>query len=885
MNWSRFFRRVRRNAELAQELRAHLETEIEENIARGMSPESARAAAHRKLGNPTLIREEIYRMDSAPYFEAIWNDIRYAIRTLRKNPAFTIAAILTLALGIGGNTAIFTVIRSVLLKPLDYQDPDRLVMLTLSNPKLNDRNLPFSLLRRQETKKTAQSFSDVGSFLRKPENLTLSGEGAPESLNAARVSGNFLDILGIQPIVGRGFLPDEDRSGGTPVVLLSDGLWKRRFKGDPQITGRSIILDSTVYTIIGVLPAGFAFPFPEMDIWVTKPTETTFVPPRFWNFVTNQIVFARLKPTVNLEQASTEMEVVNRLYLRENADWQDAKPGVIVHIDRMKERIVSNVRPMLWVLFGAVGFVLLIACANLASLVLARASSRSREFAVRAALGAGRGRLIAHLLSESLVLSAAGGVLGVLLAQWSLTALPKITALPRIEEIHVDGAVLGFTIAISIATGVLFGLFPSLEASKPNLASVLRESGAAAGASSWRRRLLGISPRGLLVVGQVALSIVLLIGAALLMQSFARLRNVDPGFQPANLLTMKIPLPGPRYDTKEKRVAFYEELERRVKDIPGVKNVAIMRSLPTTSWFFTNVDVEGQPQVAPREQPSSQLQSITPDYFRTMGTPVRRGRAFTAHDNTPGAPPVLIVNETFARRFWPSYPAGLDPIGQHIVIAVDRVKGEIVGIVADVREGGLGSKAGLEFYIPSVIHAPQVAYLAVRTATDPRTMVNAIRSEVHTIDRDQAVSEVKTMDEVLDATLGQRRLTMLLLGTFAGVALFLALIGIYGVIAYSVAQRTQEVGIRRALGADRRDILRLILNQALGLTLAGVAIGIAGAFAFTRVMKTLLFEIEAVDLPTFTATAVLFVAVALTASLIPAWRAVRIDPMTALRIG
>jgi predicted permease len=546
-------------------------------------------------------------------------------------------------------------------------------------------------------------------------------------------------------------------------------------------------------------------------------------------------------------------------------------------------------------LFGAVGMVLLIACANVASLLLARASSRSREFAVRAAVGAARGRLIRQLLSESLVLAAAGGAVGVLLARWALAAItqvglrsltPGVNALflPGARDIRLDGIVLGFTIALSIATGVLFGLFPSLQVSRPDLADVLRQSGAAA---SGRRGPL--NTRGLLVVGQIALSVVLLIGAALLMESFARLHSVDPGFRSADLLTLKIALPPARYDTDQKKAAFFEQLLPRVQASPGVRAAAMAMTLPTTTWIRTNITaIEGQPDPDPDEPTSfGVIQSVTPGYFHTLGIALVRGREFTAHDNARGAPPVMIVNESLARRLWPDYPGGLDPIGRHVKEAYDKAVGwmEVVGIAADIHEGGLASNAVSEFYVPCVVHPPQTAYLAVRTQGDPVGFAGAIRAQVEAVDRDQAVSEVRTMDALFQATMGQRRLTALLLGMFAGVALLLAVIGIYGVIAYSAAQRTQEMGIRRALGAQQADILGLMLGQGLGLALAGVAIGIGGALALTRVMARLLFNVSATDPVTFLGVAVLFVVVALLASFIPAWRAARIDPMTALRVG
>jgi putative ABC transport system permease protein len=487
------------------------------------------------------------------------------------------------------------------------------------------------------------------------------------------------------------------------------------------------------------------------------------------------------------------------------------------------------------------------------------------------------------------VLSSTSGVLGVLLAKWALSALTHVTALdlPRIGEIRLDDSVLGLTVVLSVLTGILFGLFPSLEVSRPDVVDALRESGATAGRGPIaQRRVFGVSTRGLLVVGQIALSIVLLIGATLLMRSFIRLHNVDPGFRAANLLTMKIPLPPTRYDTSQKKLAFFNQLLRRAEAAPGVHSAAMAMSIPTTPWLWTNVQVEGQADEDPSKWPTSQLQSITPGYVRTLGLSLRRGREFTERDNSPGAPPVVIINERFARRFWPNYSRGEDPVGQHMREGADKTGlVEIVGVVADVHEGGLAMDPGPEFYVSAVMHPPQTAYLMVRTESAPLHFVNAIRRQVLAIDRDQPVSDVKAMDDVLEARLGQRRLTMLLLGTFAGVALLLAVIGIYGMVAYSVAQRTQEVGIRRALGAQHEDILRLVLSQGLGLTIAGIVIGIGGALALTQLMKGLLFGVSASDPTTFAGIGLLFIAVALVASFIPARRAAQIDPMAALRVG
>jgi putative ABC transport system permease protein len=828
-------------------------------------------------------------MNSIGFLETIWRDVLYALRTMRKNSAFALTAVFTLALGIGGDTALFTVIRTVLLKPLEYRDPDRLVRISVNVPLPQQQELSLSLQRFEEMRKAARSFSELGAVGR-PENMALSGSGDPEALKVARVSANFLSVLGVEPILGRSFLPEEDTRGGRPVAILSAGLWKRRFGADPLVAGKTATLDAMPYTIIGVLPAGFAFPFAGPDVWVTRPSEWSALPSRYWSNVAILTGFARLKPQVSLEQARAELNVLHRQYNAAHPGRGASDPGASMRVVWLRDQVVANVRPMLWMLFGAVGFVLLIACANVASLLLARATTRSREFAVRAALGAARGRLIRQLLAESLVLATLGGALGVLLAQWGLRAITRVSALPlpRAGEIRLDGMVLGFTVALSIATGVLFGLFPTLAMSRPDLAGVLRESGAAAGRGlSSRRSLFGINARGLLVVAQVALSIVLLIGAALLMQSFARLHSVDPGFQPANLLTMKIALPIARYDTDQKRAAFFEELVRRVEVTPGVRAVTVALRLPTTTRIGTDIHIAGRPDQDAEPQIVPNLQSITPGYLRTLGIALRRGRAFTARDNTPGSLPVVMINEGLARRFWPDYPRGQDPVGQHISTGFDKAIGwmEIVGIMADVNDHGLAFDAESAVYLPTALHPPQVAYLAARTEGDPRRFVHTIRSQVLAIDADQPVSEVRTMDEVIDASIGQRRLTMLLLGVFAGVALLLAMVGIYGVIAYSVAQRTQEVGIRRALGAQPGDILRLVLRQALGLALAGVAIGIGGALAVTRVMKGLLFQVSATDPATYIGIGLLFIVVASAASYIPARRATRIDPMAALRVG
>lgn len=881
----RFFHRARREAESARDIEFYIATETEDNIARGMPPEEARVAARRKFGNPTLIREDVRRLNSIAFFETTAQDLRYSLRALSKTPAFTVTALLTLALGIGGNTAVFTLIRSVLLKPLEYRDSDRLVYFSVDNPRRNQYDRSFSLPQFDELRATAKSFAP-GAYGR-PESVMLSKDGDPEALRGARVSANFLDVLGLHPILGRSFRPEEDRRGGAPVAMISDSLWKRRFGGDPLIAGQTATLDATPYTIIGVLPEGFAFPFPDVDVWVPRPAEWSLLASRYWDLpLLNG--FARLRPGFTLAQAQAEMNVLERQYVAAHPDLMNSDPGVTMRIVPLKSHLVSGASVMLWTLLGAVGFVLCIACANVASLLLARAASRTRELAVRAALGAGRMRLIRQLLTESLLLSIAGGGLGVLLANWTLHVITHSAPnLPRAAEIHLDNSVLAFSVAISVVTGVLFGLFPSLRASRPALIDELRVSGAAMGRGATRKSF-GLRSRDLLVTTQIALSVVLLIGAALLLRSFVRLHSVDPGFQPANLLTAKIALPPGRYNTDEKKFAFFSELLARAHEIPGVRAATIAMSLPTTTWIRTNYWVEGKPSPDILEPSlNAVVESVAPGYFETLRIPLKRGREFTVRDNTPGAPPVIIINETLARLLWPNYPGGENPVGHRIQEAYDKATGwmEVVGVVADIHQGGLASNPVPEFFIPCIVHPPQTAYLVLRTPGRPLRFASALRKAALAVDPDQPVSDVKTMDSVLAKAFGERRWMMGLLGSFAAVALLLAIVGLYGVIAYSVARRTQEVGIRRALGAQQADILRLVLRQALALSLAGVAIGIAGAFALTRFLKALLFHVTATDPAVFVATAALFIVVALAASYIPARRAARIDPMTALRIG
>ncbi len=804
----------------------------------------------------------------------IWQDTLYTLRTMRKQPAFAATAVLTLALAIGGNTAMFTVIRAVLLKPLPYPDSDRLVSISGG----------ATPARFAEMKVATHSFSGMGAFTNE-DSPTLSGGSEPEVLKGTRVSANFLQILGVTPLLGRSFRADEDLPGGAPVVMISARLWQRRFGSDPQITGKTATLGGTPYTIIGVLPPRFLFPFADLDVWLTAPSEWPSMPAKSRALSPFLTLFGRLKPGVSIEQASAEAKVIRRQYAMAHPTMLDAKPKKPEKVVALKDSLVTDVRSMLWMLLGAVGFVLLIACANVASLLLARATSRSRETAVRSALGATRGRLIGQLIVESVVLSLAGGTLGVVLAGWSLRAIPGMTAfdLPRAQEIHLDWMVLGFAAAVSLGTGVLFGLTPALGASRPDLLGVLRMSGATASQGS-SRGVAGLNVRGLLLVVQVSLSIVLLIGTALLIESVSRLRGVNLGFNPSNVLTANLSLAPARYDTDQKRSEFFAQLVERMGSSPGIRSAAVAMFLPMMGYAGTPVQDASQPLLKLNERPLATISVVTPGYFQTLGIPLRRGRDFTARDKED-AQRVAIIDEALARRFWPAYPRGQDPIGQHLWVGgVNPHPAEVVGIAADIHQN-LENSAWPETVYVSFAQNPQpFAMLVIKTEASPLGFSGAVREQVRALDKNQSISAVKTMNELVDEQTGQRRLLVILLGSFATMALLLVLMGIYGIIAYSVAQRTQEMGIRRALGAQQGDILRLVVGESFRLALVGVAGGIAGAFGLTRLMRNLLFHVSETDPATFVTVALLFLCVALVASYIPARRATRIDPITALRV-
>lgn len=870
------FSSTRLDADLKAEMAAHLEFAVDENLQRGMSPEEARRQALIRFGGVEQARLQQREARALPFLDILRQDLRYALRKLWRDRIFTLVALLILALGVGANTAMFSVIRAVLLKPLPYSDPDRLVLIA-------DGATPIHF---DELKATSRSYTEIGAYANDTEDMAFSGVSAPEILKAARVSANFLQILGEHTLIGRGFLPQEDTPAAPAVAIISAKLWQRRFNRDPLVIGQTMMLAGTPHTIIGVLPPQFQFPFSNQDLWITQPAEWSVIAPQGRPLSPILSVFARLKPTVSLQQANAELLVLNQQYASAHPGMLDAKPDEPEHVARFKESLISDVRSELWMLFAAVGSVLLIVCANLASLLLARATSRSRELAVRAAIGAGRGRIVGQLLTESALLAVLGGASGVLLAMGSLNGLRHITLvdLPRAGEIRMDSAVLGFAAALSLFTSILFGLVPALAASRTDLAGVLRGSGEAPGTASSRSRLW-FGPRGLLVMGQVALSVTLMIAAALLIESLARVYRVDPGFQTSHLLAMNIALSPTRYDKDEKKARFYQELTERLQSLPGVLSAAVTLKLPMSdTWMGAPVQLAGTAPMELNKRPIAIIQDISPAYFPTMQIAMKRGREFTAHDNVSSVA-VAIVNENLVRLFWPQYPSGTNPIGQHILIGSNPQPAEIVGIAPNVRQYSRDDDPKPEVYLPCAQKPPASAMLAVRTDGTPQSFADAVRKQILLIDGDQPVSAVTTMDEMVEASEGPLRLMMMLLGTFAGVATLIATVGIYGVIAYSVGRRTKEMGIRRALGAQQRDILSLIVGEGLRLVLAGVLLGLTGAWALTRLLQDLLFRVSPTDPVTFISIAILFVAVAFVASYLPARRAIGIDPMAALRVG
>jgi putative ABC transport system permease protein len=813
-------------------------------------------------------------MSTSDLLTATRQDVKYGLRMLAKNPGFTVAAIVTLALGIGGNTAIFTVTNALLLRSLPYKDPSRLVMLNNEHRGGGDEGASLTLNRYELIRDRNHSFSGIAVWAIDSFNLT--GRGEPEQVPVARVSPNFFDLLGVAPQLGRSFSEQEGQVAGPPVVMISDALWRTHFGGDRGIVGQTVTLDSQSYTIIGVLPAGIQFPFVgTADVWSPRHFELTFMTPQHIRGGVGYLTaVARLAPGVSIKSASSEMDVLSAQYTQEFPKAPDAGPDVSVLVGNLQQLTVANVHSLFLILSIAVGLVLMIACANVASLLLSRALARSREIAIRSALGARRSAIIRQLLIESMLLALISGGLGLGLGIWGTRALGGFgqANLPGGFEFSVDWHVLTFTLLVSLLTGLIFGSFPALKLARTNINSELRDEGR--GTTGGHRRM---QAKNLLVIFQIAVCMLLLIGASLMIQTFAHLQHVDLGFDPANVLSMNISLPTVKYAKAEQQTAFFDELLRKVDAVPGVRSASISAALPLTPRRITPILPEGQPEVPIAQRPFIIIEAIGAQWFQTMRVPMKLGRAFTDADNGQ-APRVVIVNEALARRFWPNENA----IGKHIIVG-RQTAAEVVGIAGDIKNSGLAVDAQPQLYLPF----PQLAWgnmnLLVRTAIDPHQMISTLRQQVYSIDPDQPITQVQTMNELLATFRAQPRFTVFLLSSLSSMALVLAVVGIYGVIAYTVAQRRHELGIRMALGAERNDVLRIIVMRGLFLSVLGVVIGLIAAVASTQVLASLLYHVKVRDLPTFTLASFLFLLVGVAASYVPARRAMSVDPKEALR--
>jgi putative ABC transport system permease protein len=799
--------------------------------------------------------------------ETLLKDIRYGVRVFAKNPGFTIVAVIALALGIGANAAIFSVVNSVLLRPLPFADPDRLMIIRETKlPQFPEFSVsPGNFLDWQKQNTVFERLVAISGSA-----FNLVGAGEPERLQGQRVSDGFFAMLGAAPQIGREFLPEEDQPGHSNVVILSHGLWKRRFGGDANILDQTIMLNGQSYTVVGVMPPTFRFGGRTTELW----TPIAFTAKQAQQHGSHFLqAVGRLKPDVSIEQARAEMTgIADRLA----EQYPDANAGWNLKIVPTLEYAVRSIKPALLVLLGAVAFVLLIACANVANLLLARAASRQKEIAIRTALGANRWRIVRQLLTESVLLSFAGGVVGLLLAVWGMSLLLALAPenLPRMTDVSLDGRALLFTAAITLLTGLVFGLAPALQTSKPNLNETLKDAGRGS-TEGGRRQII----RSSLVVLEVALALVLLVGAGLMIKSFLRLQKVDPGFNPDNALAVEISLPQKKYSENAQQAAFYNQLIEKVAALPGAQAVGATCALPLEDDFVLGFMIEGRPPYPPGDEPSTNYYSVSKDYFPAMGMQLLRGRLFTDSD-TKDSPHVVIINETMAKKFFPDE----DPIGKRIHVTMGPVTyREIVGIVGDVKQYGLDQETPPQTYEPFLQQPFSGMTLVVRAAGDPTNLSAAIRNEVLNLDKEQPVSSIKSLDQIIAASTSQQRFAMMLLGVFAALALALAAVGIYGVMSYSVTQRTHEIGIRMALGARGSDVLRLVVKQGFFLTIAGVALGLVASLALTRLMSSLLFGVSATDPVTFAAISLTLTAVALTACAVPARRATKVDPMIALR--
>ena len=807
--------------------------------------------------------------------QTLFQDLRYGVRGLWKHPGFTVVAVLSLALGIGANTAIFSLINAVLLRPLPFADPERLVMVWEDASFAGfPRNTP-SPANYADFKAQNHTLEDLAALDWRTFNLT--GDGEPEKVEAYGVTANFFPMLGAKLALGRAFTADEDKPDGPKVVILSYGLWQGRYGGEREVIGRDLLLNSEKYTVVGVLPAGFQFLRKDIGMLVPMAFTSQLLANRGRHYLT---VVGRMKPGVSLAETQADIQNIMQRIGRDHPEYTaNGKAGTVVV--PLREQVAGEVRRPLIVLLVAVGFVLLIACANIANLLLARAARRRKEMAVRTALGASRARIVGQLLTESILLSILGASVGLLVAKWSFAFLQRMVpeGLAASTNLTLDGRILGFTLVVALLTGVIFGLVPALQTSRVDLNEALKQSGGRTDLHGGTRL------RGALVIAEVALALVLLVGAGLLIQTFFKLRSQYSGLQAENVLTLRTQLPDSKYRELQRRVQFYDQVLARVKSLPGVISVGYTTSVPLvwkggTSGFFP----EGH-QPEPGLAYDANFREVSEDYFKTMGIAVRQGRSFTESDRT-GSVPVTMVNETMARQYWP----GTNAVGKRFKFGGPDSPAPwmtIIGIVADVRQMGVDAPVKAEMYFPYRMIGGADFYkpreLVIRTAGAPMNLVAAVRSEIHAVDPDQPISNIRTMSEILGEETSTQQLGMTLLATFAGLALLLSVLGIYGVLSYFVAQHTPEIGVRMALGAQTGNILGLVLKKGMVLAGTGVGIGLMAAFALTRLMQSLLYEVSASDPLTFAGVAALLTVVALLACYIPARRATKVDPMIALR--
>ena len=866
-----------RERELADEIESHLQLHIDDNIRAGMSPQEARRVAVMKLGGVDQAKETYRDRTTIPSLESVVQDLRFTLRQFRRNLAVTVAAVLTLAAAIGANTAIFSVVNAVLLRSLPYPNADRVVNITTTSSLRGLDDLVLSDAEFNEFKKQTQTLEKMAAYA--SAALNLGDVGEPERIGYTEVSVDLFSVLGVTAHLGRTFTPEEDMPGAEPRVLMSYRLWQGHYGSDPSIVGKTIQLNGRNRLVVGVMPQGFHFPKDDTDVWMQLNLDpaSRVLNAKYLNTI------ALLKPGVSREQAESEINTIFQRVRAEYPQYYKNEIGVGAAVVSLQEKNVKAIRRALLLLLGAVGFVLLIACANVANLLLARAAVRQKEIAMRSALGCGRWRIVRQLLTESLLLSFIGGALGLLLAFLMLRVLLVGSPLDpiQVQSVKMDLTALGFTVLVTLIVGVLFGLAPALHASKVNLNEELSGGRGSSGGVRHNRT------RALLVISEVTLSMVLLIGAGLMIQSFVSLLRVKPGFDPAHVVSMKLTLPGAKYPQNSDVTAFYQQLQNRISAIPGVQSAGIINQLPSDAEKSeASFEIEGRPFITDKEREDgiADYRMVSPSYFKTMGITMQRGRTFTDQEGKQ-APPAVIINDKLARRFFP----GEDPATKRIRLREDRPWLQIVGVVPDIKNQGLLADTTQEMYFPygetssGLPTAMRTMAVVVRTDGAPASFINPIKTELRAVDRNLPPYKVQTMEQVLAASVSRTRFTMLLLTVFSVLALVLAAGGVYSLMAYSVAQRRHEIGIRNALGAQSVDIFKLIMRQGFILAIVGVVLGAIAGFALTRVMSTLLFTVSATEPKIFIGVALLLIIVALLACYLPARRATMVKPIIALR--